>query len=36
MPLSETGLDRDADVVKAFPVGSEVEVAVKPNPPLAA
>ena len=28
MPLSETGLDRDADVAKAFPVGSEVEVAV--------
>jgi small subunit ribosomal protein S1 len=28
MPLSETGLDRDADLVKAFPVGSEVEVAV--------
>jgi len=28
MPLSETGLDRDAGVVKAFPVGSEVEVAV--------
>ena len=28
MPLSETGLDRDADVMKAFPVGSEVEVAV--------
>jgi len=28
MPLSETGLDRDADVVKAFPVGSDVEVAV--------
>ena len=28
MPLSETGLDRDADVVKAFPIGSEVEVAV--------
>jgi len=28
MPLSETGLDRDGDVVKAFPVGSEVEVAV--------
>jgi ribosomal protein S1 len=28
MPLSETGLDRDADVGKAFPVGSEVEVAV--------
>ena len=28
MPLSETGLDRDADLVKAFPVGSEVELAV--------
>jgi small subunit ribosomal protein S1 len=28
IPLSETGLDRDADLVKAFPVGSEVEVAV--------
>jgi small subunit ribosomal protein S1 len=28
MPASETGLDRDADMVKAFPVGSEVEVAV--------
>jgi small subunit ribosomal protein S1 len=28
MPLAETGLDRDADVVKAFPVGSEVEVVV--------
>jgi small subunit ribosomal protein S1 len=28
MPLSETGLDRDADVMKAFPVGSDVEVAV--------
>ena len=28
MPASETGLDRDADLVKAFPVGSEVEVAV--------
>jgi small subunit ribosomal protein S1 len=28
MPLSETGLDRDADVVKAFPVGSDIEVAV--------
>lgn len=28
MPLSETGLARDADVTKAFPVGSEVEVAV--------
>ena len=28
MPFSETGLDRDADMLKAFPVGSEVEVAV--------
>jgi ribosomal protein S1 len=28
MPSSETGLDRDADLMKAFPVGSEVEVAV--------
>lgn len=28
MPLAETGLDRDADVRKAFPVGSEVEVVV--------
>ena len=28
MPLAETGLDRDADVLKAFPIGSEVEVAV--------
>jgi small subunit ribosomal protein S1 len=28
MPLAETGLDRDADVMKAFPVGSDVEVAV--------
>ena len=28
MPSSETGLDRDADLRKAFPVGSEVEVAV--------
>ena len=28
MPFSETGLDRDADAVKAFPIGSEVEVAV--------
>lgn len=28
MPLSETGLTRDADVVKAFPVGAEVEVIV--------
>jgi small subunit ribosomal protein S1 len=28
MPFSETGLDRDADTRKAFPIGSEVEVAV--------
>jgi small subunit ribosomal protein S1 len=28
MPLSETGLDHGADVAKAFPLGSEVEVAV--------
>ena len=28
MPFSETGLDRDADLVKAFPIGSEVEVAI--------
>jgi small subunit ribosomal protein S1 len=28
MPLAETGLDRDTDVLKAFPIGSEVEVAV--------
>ena len=28
MPSSETGLDREADMRKAFPAGSEVEVAV--------
>ena len=28
MPLSESGVDRDADVAKAFPIGSDVEVAV--------
>ena len=28
MPFSETGLDRDADLVKAFPIGSDVEVVV--------
>ena len=28
MPLSETGIAREADVVKAFPVGSEIEVVV--------
>jgi len=28
MPFSESGLDRDADLAKAFPIGSELEVAV--------
>ena len=28
MPAAETGLDRDADLVKAFPLGSDVEVVV--------
>lgn len=28
MPMSETGLDRGADVRKAFPVGSEIDVVV--------
>ena len=28
MPFSESGMDRDADLVKAFPVGSDVEVVV--------
>jgi small subunit ribosomal protein S1 len=28
MPFSETGVDRDADMLKAFPVGSDVEVVV--------
>src|SRR5258707_12544497 len=28
MPLSETGIARDADVAKAFPVGTDVEVVV--------
>jgi len=28
MPLAESGLDRDADVRRAFPVGSDVEVVV--------
>ena len=28
MPLGETGVDRDSDVMKAFPIGSEVEVVV--------
>ena len=28
LPFSETDLDRNADMKKAFPIGSEVEVAV--------
>jgi small subunit ribosomal protein S1 len=28
MPFSESGLDRDADLVKAFPAGSDIEVVV--------
>jgi small subunit ribosomal protein S1 len=28
MPFSETGVDRDTDMVKVFPLGSEVEVVV--------
>ncbi len=28
IPFAETGVDRDADMLKAFPIGSEVEVAV--------
>jgi small subunit ribosomal protein S1 len=28
LPVSETGLDRDADLVKAFPKGSDVELVV--------
>jgi small subunit ribosomal protein S1 len=28
MPFAETGVDRDSDMLKAFPIGSEVEVAV--------
>ena len=28
MPFAETGLDRGADMLKAFPIGSDVEVAV--------
>jgi small subunit ribosomal protein S1 len=28
MPFAETGVDRDADMRKAFPIGSEVEVVV--------
>ncbi len=28
IPLAETGVDRDGDMLKAFPIGSDVEVAV--------
>ena len=28
MPFAETGLDRDMDMLKAFPIGSDVEVVV--------
>ena len=28
MPFSETGVDRDADMLKAFPIGSDVETVV--------
>ena len=28
MPFAETGVDRDQDMLKAFPVGSDVEVVV--------
>jgi small subunit ribosomal protein S1 len=33
MPLSETGLARGADVAKAFPIGSDVEVIVLETDP---
>ena len=29
MPLAETGLTRESDVAKAFPLGSDVEVIVQ-------
>ncbi len=28
MPFAETGVERDADLLKAFPIGSDVEVVV--------
>ena len=28
MPFAETGVERDADMLKAFPVGSDIEVVV--------
>jgi small subunit ribosomal protein S1 len=33
MPTSETGVEKDADVAKAFPVGSEIEVIVLESDP---
>jgi len=33
MPMSETGVDKDADVAKTFPVGSDVEVIVLETDP---
>jgi small subunit ribosomal protein S1 len=33
MPLAETGVDRDADMLKAFPIGSDVEVVVLESDP---
>jgi small subunit ribosomal protein S1 len=33
MPLSETGIEKGADVAKAFPVGSDVEVMVTESDP---
>ena len=36
LPLAEAGVDRDADMLKAFPIGSEVEVAVLRSIPRAA
>ena len=35
MPFAETGVDRDADMLKAFPIGSEVEVVVLEVDPAA-
>ena len=35
IPLSETGVDRGTDMLKAFPIGSEVEVAVLEVDPAA-
>ena len=35
MPFAETGVDRDVDMRKAFPIGSEVEVVVLEVDPAA-